>query len=86
MFNRKLIRLFKAAEGFISDDLRLNRQYEAYCEFLEYKEFELALDSLVELINETEYSINNEYWHNLEKAAELMQLHDSARAINARIK
>ena len=81
----KVIKSLKAAVQFIPENLKLNRQYEAYCEFLKNNEFELALDSLIEFIQETDYSIEIELWHNLKHAAELIQLPNTVRAIDARI-
>lgn len=52
-----------------------HRQFKNYTEFLENREWELALDSLIELANEsTEHSFPEALWLDLAEAANKMNL------------
>ena len=50
------------------------RQLINFHEFMEHQEYELALESLIELSDEVEDRFTYEFWLNLDKAAGLMGL------------
>lgn len=52
-----------------------HHQFKNYAEFLEHREWGLALDSLIELADETpEYSFSEAFWLGLAEAADKMNL------------
>lgn len=55
-----------------------HRQFINAVEFLEHREWGLALDSLVELANETEHYFSEDFWLGLADAADKMQLREQA--------
>ena len=62
----------------VPEHCRSNRHYKNCIEFLENKEPGLALDSLIELTNETGYSFSTEYWLALATCADSMNIKESA--------
>lgn len=71
---------------FIPHICKTHRQFVCYVEFAEQKEWELALDSLVELADETEYVFPNDFWLGLADAADKMNLQDRAIYCRKQIK
>ena len=55
-----------------------HRQFKNCIEFFENNEFGLALESLVELADETEHYFSEEYWKELSKAADKMEMSKTA--------
>ena len=55
-----------------------HRQFKNCIEFFENNEFGLALESLVELADETEHYFSEEYWKELSKAADKMEMPKTA--------
>ncbi|MBT1696185.1 hypothetical protein KK083_04825 [Fulvivirgaceae bacterium PWU4] len=52
-----------------------HHQFKNYLEFLEHREWELALDSLIELADETPgYAFSDTFWLGLAEAADKMNL------------
>ncbi|OYQ42662.1 hypothetical protein CHU92_03930 [Flavobacterium cyanobacteriorum] len=60
----------------VPDEYKSNRQYTNAKEFIEHYEPELALESFIELVDETEGSFSNEFWLGLIEAAEKMHLNN----------
>jgi hypothetical protein len=61
------------------------RQLNNFHEFMEHHEYELALDSLIELSDEVEDRFTYEFWLNLDKAAGLMGLTHAQEIIKNKI-
>ena len=61
------------------------RQLNNFHEFMEHHEYELALDSLIELSDEVEDRFTYEFWLNLDKAAGLMDLTNAQEIIKNKI-
>jgi len=68
------------------DFYRSHRQFINCVEFLENREWELALDSLIELADETEHYFSEDFWHGLSESAEKMKLTDKANYCSKQIK
>ncbi len=68
------IKLLTQAAILIPETGRTNRQYGFYTDYLQHYEFELALDSLIELVDETSLQVPVAFWQYLYDAAETMQL------------
>ena len=64
--------------ALIPDEYKTNRQYSFCIEMLENGEWGLALESLLDLADETGYSFGPEIWHGLAVAADKMQLNTEA--------
>ncbi len=73
-FQNKVVRYLRAAEQHIPIDFRSHPQFMNYAEFLKQQEYDLALDSLVELYNETEAHFPKDFWQSLLLASEKMGL------------
>jgi hypothetical protein len=69
-----IIKLLTDASLLIPEVSRTNRQYGFYAEYLQHYEFELALDSLIELVDETSLQVPTSFWEYLYQAAEAMRL------------
>ncbi len=62
-----------------------HRQKQYFAEYIEYNEFELALDSLIELSDESQDLFEYDFWVNIEQAAKQMNLVDHEKLIKERI-
>ncbi len=60
--------------SYLPGHYNASRQYGQCLEFLEHHEWGLALESLIELADESGHYFSNEYWENLAQAADLMNL------------
>jgi hypothetical protein len=69
-----IIKLLTDASVLIPEAIKTNRQYGYYAEFLQHYEFELALDSLIELVDETNFQVPTAFWQYLYQAAQAMRL------------
>ncbi|SHJ16873.1 hypothetical protein [Flavobacterium haoranii] len=65
---------------------RTHRQFINCVEFLENREWDLALDSLIELADETEHYFSEDFWRGLADSAEKMNLTDKANYCRKQIK
>ncbi len=63
---------------YMPDFYRTHRQFINSTEFLDHREWELALDSLIELTVETEHYFSEHFWLGLADAADKMELSDKA--------
>ncbi|WP_081163320.1 hypothetical protein [Niastella populi] len=63
-----------ATSTLVDKKFLAQRQLINFHEFMERHEYELALDSLIELSDEVEDRFTYEFWLNLDKAAGLMEL------------
>ena len=59
---------------YMPEFYKTHRQFVNSIDYLERKEWELALDSLIELANETEHYFSEEFWIELAESAEKMNL------------
>jgi len=73
------------AAGFVDKKYSNQRQRIDFGEFIEYNEFELALDSLIELSDEVEERLEYGFWLYLELAAIKMKLADHEKVIKQKI-
>ena len=71
---------------YMPDFYKANRQFIDSIEFLEHRELELALDSLIELADETEHYFAEDFWLGLADAAEKMNLTGKANYCRKQIK
>lgn len=71
---------------YIPDLYRNHRQFLNYLMFLENNEWELALDSLIELADETGHLFPNEFWLVLATTANKIGLADRADYCKKQIK
>lgn len=67
---------------YIPDSYQSHRQYVFCREFLENKEWELALDSLIELADETQHPFPDDFWDGMAEAATKMGLTEKAEYRN----
>jgi hypothetical protein len=63
-----------------------HRQFINCVEFLDNREWELALDSLIELADETEHYFSEDFWLGLADAGDKMDLKDKANYCRKQIK
>jgi len=63
---------------YIPEPYRSHRQFKNSVEFLENREWELALDSLIELSDETEHHFTKNFWMGLVGICKKMKLNDQA--------
>ena len=63
---------------YMPDFYKTNRQFIDSVEFLEHREWELALDCIIELADETEHYFAEDFWLGLADSAEKMNLKDKA--------
>jgi len=71
----------QAIEGladYIPEFYKTHKQFTNYIEFLNNREWELAVDSLIELAYETGYSFSQDFWLGLINCFEKMGLIDKA--------
>lgn len=73
------------AAGFVDKKYNTQRQRINFAEYIGYNEFELALDSLLELADEVEDRFEYGFWLNLEQAASKMKLSDHGKIIKQKI-
>ncbi|SIR26708.1 hypothetical protein [Maribacter ulvicola] len=59
---------------YIPEFYKNQRQFQNSIEFYEKNEFGLALESLVELADETEHYFSEEFWTELAKSANMMEM------------
>jgi hypothetical protein len=71
---------------YMPDFYRTHKQFIDCVEFLEHREWGLALDSLIELANETEHYFSEDFWLGLTDAADKMGLTDKANYCRKQIK
>lgn len=68
------------------DFYKTHKQYINCVEYLNHREWELALESLIELADETEHYFSEEFWFGLADSAEKMHLSDKADYCRKQIK
>lgn len=71
---------------YMPDFYRTQRQFINCVAFLDNREWELALDSLIELADETEHYFSEDYWLGLADSADKMDLTDKADYCRKQIK
>lgn len=71
---------------YMPEFYRTHRQFIDCVEFLKNREWELALDSLIELADETEHYFSEDFWLGLADSAEKMNLTDKANYCREQIK
>lgn len=71
---------------YMPDFYRTHRKFSNCVEFLENSEWELALDSLIDLANETEHYFSEDFWLGLADAADKMVLTDKSKYCRNQIK
>lgn len=71
---------------YMPDFYKSHRQFINSVEFLEHNELELALDSLVELADETEHYFSEDFWLGLADSADKMGLSEKANYCRKQIK
>ena len=64
---------------YMPDFYKTHRRFINCVEFLDNREWELALDSLIELANETEHYFSEDFWLGLADSADKMGLTDKAK-------
>ncbi|MET3128969.1 hypothetical protein ABID42_004091 [Arcicella rosea] len=63
---------------YIPEFYKKHRQFTDCVEFLEHREWELSLDSLIELADETGHYFAEDFWLGLADVADKMNLNDKA--------
>ena len=76
MFKKSIKKRLLLIKRYIPENHKQCKQYNYYVEYLEFNEFALALESLIELFNETEHGFSNKFWEELYGIAIHMKLHD----------
>ena len=71
---------------YMPEFYRTHRQFINCVEFLDNREWELALDSLIELADETEHYFSEDFWFGLADSADKMDLTDKANYCRKQIK
>jgi hypothetical protein len=71
---------------YMPEFYRTHRQFIDCIDFLENREWELALDSLIELADETGHYFSEEFWLGLANSADKMNLTDKADYCRKQIK
>ncbi len=66
--------IIKRLVEYMPDFYKTDRQFIDCVEFLEYNEWGLALDSLIQLADETGHYFSEDFWVELAKAADSMEL------------
>ena len=77
--------LLLEAAGFVDVKYISNSQWANFNEYIMHYEFELALDSLMELADEVEGHFEYGFWLNLKKAANSMGLISAPKIIEQKI-
>lgn len=62
-----------------------HKQYVNYIEFLKNREWALAIDSLIELANETQHSFSEDFWLGLVNSSQEIGLIDQANYCKSKI-
>ena len=83
--NRTVKKLLLEAANFVDSKYDVQRQRINFSEFIDRNEFELALDSLLELSDEVEECFEYGFWMNLKQAAVVMKLIDQKKRIDQKI-
>lgn len=83
--NSTVKKLLLEAVNFVDSKYDAQRQRVNFTEFIERNEFELALDSLLELSDEVELCFEYGFWMNLKQAAVIMKLIDQEKRIDQTI-
>ncbi|WP_189318545.1 hypothetical protein [Flavobacterium sp. LM5] len=76
----------KRIVDYMPDFYKTHRQFINCVEFLDNREWELALDSLIELSDETEHYFAEDFWLGLEDSAKKMGLTDKVKYCRKQIK
>jgi hypothetical protein len=71
---------------YMPEFYKTQRQYINCIDFLEHREWELALDSLIELADETGHYFSEDYWLGLADSAEKMKLSKESSYCRQQIK
>jgi hypothetical protein len=71
---------------YMPEFYKTQRQYINCIDFLEHREWELALDSLIELADETGHYFSEDYWIGLADSAEKMKLSKKSSYCRQQIK
>ncbi len=71
---------------YMPDEYAQQKQFLNCREYLEYNEFGLALDSLIELTSETDHYFSEEFWQELKKAAKEMDMKSAVDYSNEQLK
>jgi hypothetical protein len=71
---------------YMPEFYKTHRQYINCVDFLEHREWELALDSLIELADETGHYFSEDYWIGLADSAEKMKLSKKSNYCRQQIK
>lgn len=83
MWNRNSVKkALLSAANFVDEKYNSHRQKLAFNEYIEYYEWGLALDSLLELVDETEEKLTKEFWLHLKEAAQMMKLAEEVKRID----
>lgn len=72
--NESVDNLIQKQLDYLPEVYHSHRQYKNCIEFLENREWALALDSLIELSEETGHYFSNEFWNSLLEVAKRMNL------------
>lgn len=78
-------KLLMEAANSIDEKYNTQRQRIYFSEYIEQYELALALDSLIELADETEEMFTYNFWSNLEQAAIIMELSQYQEIIRVKI-
>jgi hypothetical protein len=76
----------KRLVDYMPEFYKSQRQFINCVEFLENRDWELAIDSLIELAEETEHFFSEDFWLGLADSAEKMNLTDKANYCRKQIK
>ena len=77
---------FRRLVDYMPDFYKTHKQFINCVEYLNHREWELALESLIELADETEHYFSEEFWFGLADSAEKMHLPDKADYCKKQIK
>lgn len=76
----------KRLVDYMPDVYRTHRQFINCVEYIDNREWELALDSLIALADETEHCFSEDFWFGLADSADKMNLADKANYCRKQIK
>ena len=91
-FKRKLkkdptaVQRIRRVTEYMPEFYKTHRQFLACIEYLDYNEWGLALDSLIQLADETGHYFSEEFWLELAAAADTMKLDKEAGYCREQIK
>lgn len=77
--------MFRDLANSLPEAYKTHPQFINCIEYLNNREFALALESLVELASETEHKFSKSFWQQLAEAANQMGLTDEASYCNAQV-